>query len=132
MGERHVLAEKQTAGFGGANGDVADRLVAVVFPDRPSMTLIHERDYHPDPLEDGDTVHTQEWEKLRVTPMGESDGKIEPGRDFNDRVRVTRNNHSPRTYIRHERREGGEWTVRNEWEIHPATGLQSTQEVVER
>lgn len=126
MPDDQILAETQTAGFGGANGKVVQRLKARPDPARPALVVVLERESHPDPLHDDSTPETEPLDSLTVEPTSPWDEqKIEIGTSHGrDRVVATTNEHAPRAYVRHERQGDGGWQTQRRWELHPATGIE--------
>lgn len=123
---QRTLAETQTAGFGGANGNVVDRLVLEFDDDRPAITVRHDRVDHPDAFEDGDP-ETTTVETLTVTPEDDfGQQKVELGtRHGNDRVVAETSALASRAYVYHQHKDG-EWTEQAAWELHSATGITQT------
>lgn len=124
--EERVLAETQTAGFGFANGKVVERLLLSFDRGTPAARIRRERVQHPDPMRDGE-VRRESRGTMVVNPHDthRDPGKLEIGTSHGrDRVIAEWNGHAPRAYVRHERREDGEWTRQAEWELHPAQGVQ--------
>jgi len=127
MPDDEILAETQTAGFGGAQGKIIQRLKARPDPARPALVVVLERESHPDPLDADDAPTVEPLDSLTVEPTSSWDErKLEIGtRHGRDRVIASTHDAAPRAYVRHERQDSG-WQAMRRWELHPATGIEVT------
>ena len=120
-----ALAETQTAGFGLANGKVVDRLLIAFDRETPVARIRYERVHHPDPIS-GREKRREDRGAMVVDPRDthHDSQKLEIGTSYGrDRVIAEWNEHAPRAYIRHERKENGQWTGQASWELPPAKGI---------